>query len=107
MALGTRCRNGNVYMPGWCNGSAGYVFLWDEAYRVTGDTTYLDLAEGAAWNVWESGVAGPSLCCGAAGQAYALLRWYRRCGDGVWLRRADEAATARRASSRQPHSLMN
>jgi eukaryotic-like serine/threonine-protein kinase len=99
--------NGNIYMPGWCNGSAGYVFLWDEAYGVTGDTTYLDFAEGAAWNAWESGVGDPSLCCGATGQAYAMLRWYRRCGDAVWLRRAYEAALrgARAAGSRRPHEL--
>lgn len=84
--------DGNTYMPGWCNGSAGYVFLWDEAYRATANTSYLDLAEGAAWNVWESGIAGPSLCCGAAGQAYALLRWYRRSRDAVWLTRARELA---------------
>lgn len=89
---GCSVENSSAYMPGWCNGSAGYVFLWDEAFRVTRDTTYLELAEGAAWHAWESGAAEPSLCCGAAGQAYALLRWYRRCGDAAWLKRARELA---------------
>ena len=36
-------------MPGWCNGSAGYVFLWTQAHMATGDQRYLELAEGAAW----------------------------------------------------------
>jgi serine/threonine-protein kinase len=79
---------GDSYMPGWCNGSAGYVFLWDEAYQATGTTAFLDLSARAAWNVWERKTHNPSLCCGAAGQAYALLRAYRRTRDGVWLNRA-------------------
>lgn len=95
--------HGDTYMPGWCNGSAGYVFLWDEAYRITRDGAYLDLAEGAAWNVWEAGVGGASLCCGAAGQGYALLRWFRRCGDRAWLRRAHDVADRGVRTARLPH----
>jgi hypothetical protein len=34
-------------MPGWCNGSAGYVFLWTEAHEAIGEKQYLELAEGA------------------------------------------------------------
>src|SRR5690606_3492433 len=32
------------YMPGWCNGSAGYVFLWTQAHGVLQDERYLALA---------------------------------------------------------------
>ena len=40
-------------MPGWCNGSAGFVFLWTLAHRQLGDPAFHALAEGAAWNAWE------------------------------------------------------
>jgi serine/threonine-protein kinase len=88
-------RNANQqggYMPGWCNGTAGYVFLWTLAHKMLGDPDYLAWAEGAAWNVWET--AGPigNLCCGMAGQAYALLNFYRHTEENVWLSRARDAA---------------
>lgn len=76
------------YMPGWCNGSAGHVFLWTKAYRATGSTHFLGLAEGAVWHTWETPIANISLCCGLSGQAYALLNFYHHSGDEVWLRRA-------------------
>jgi serine/threonine protein kinase len=82
----------NQYMPGWCNGSAGYVFLWTQASQITGERRYLEMAEGAAWHTWETPVPNASLCCGKAGQAYALLNFYRHCGDSIWLRRAKEMA---------------
>jgi hypothetical protein len=79
-------------MPGWCNGSAGYVFLWTNAHKAFGESEYLDLAEGAAWHAWETRVPVGNLCCGMAGQAYALLNLYRHTGDSIWFRRAREAA---------------
>lgn len=80
------------YMPGWCNGTAGYVFLWTQAHKLLGDPAYLAWAEGAAWNAWE--IASPlgNLCCGMAGQAYALLNLYRHTSETVWLSRARDAA---------------
>jgi serine/threonine-protein kinase len=89
------------YYAGWCNGTAGYIFLWTLAYRITGEAGYLELAKGAAWNVWENVTPNPSLCCGAAGQSYALLNLYRSCGDTVWLERARYVAqhAAREASA--------
>jgi eukaryotic-like serine/threonine-protein kinase len=82
----------NSYMPGWCNGSAGFVFLWTQAYRATGEQTYLELAEGAAWNAWAMVTPNASLCCGTTGLAYALLNFYRYSGDPTWLRRARDCA---------------
>jgi serine/threonine protein kinase len=82
----------NRYMPGWCNGSAGYVFLWTQASQITGERSYLEMAEGAAWHTLEMPIPNVSLCCGKAGQAYALLNFYRHCGDSIWLRRAKEVA---------------
>jgi hypothetical protein len=76
------------FRSGWCHGGAGYVALWTLAHEVLGDTRYLDVAERAAWGVWEAPLTNGGLCCGAAGQAYALLNIYRHTGDDAWLQRA-------------------
>jgi serine/threonine-protein kinase len=77
------------YMPGWCNGSAGLVFLWLLARAAFDEPRYAELAAGAAWNAWEDDAEPSSdLCCGLAGRAYALLAMYRDTGDRDWLRRA-------------------
>ncbi len=78
--------------PGWCNGSAGFVFLWSVAHEVLGNPGYLDLAESAAWNAWQARAAIGNLCCGIAGHAYAFLNIYRQNGDVLWLQRARDAA---------------
>jgi serine/threonine-protein kinase len=93
-------------MPGWCNGSAGFVHLWNLAAETLGGERWTALAEGAAWHAWESpsltSGGGADLCCGLAGRAYALLEHHRRLGTGSrWLERARDlalrAATAVRA----------
>jgi serine/threonine-protein kinase len=89
---GRHAAAGGGSMSGWCNGSAGYVFLWSEAHKATGVRRYLELAEGAAWNAWETRVDTGNLCCGLAGQSYALLNLFRHTGDSIWLRRARELA---------------
>jgi serine/threonine-protein kinase len=98
-----------VYMPGWCNGSAGFVFLWTLAHRLMGDEGHLRLAERAAWNAWEEPVTLGDLCCGAAGRAYSLLELYRHTGEAEWVGRAsilaDRAATAIRNWSLRRDSL--
>jgi eukaryotic-like serine/threonine-protein kinase len=79
-------------MPGWCNGSAGYVFLWTEAHQAFAEKRFLDLAEGAAWHAWETPQQVGNLCCGMAGQAYALLNFSRYSRDPVWQARARDLA---------------
>jgi serine/threonine-protein kinase len=75
------------YGPGWCHGNAGYVFLWDLAYTTYGEGLFAELAERAAQLAqYPAGLA--SLCCGAAGQFYALLNHHRSTGDDVWRSRA-------------------
>jgi serine/threonine-protein kinase len=85
-------RGRNSYMPGWCNGTAGFVFLWTLAHRMLGDDLYLTLAEKAASNVREEPDTVGQLCCGLAGRAYALLNLYRYTGDTGWLSGARELA---------------
>lgn len=81
------------YMPGWCNGTAGHVFLWTAAHRRFHDDAYLRIAEKAAWNAWETSSSITNLCCGFAGQAYGLLNFYKHTGENVWLERARELAS--------------
>jgi serine/threonine-protein kinase len=79
-----------IYMPGWCNGSAGYVFTWTLAHRLFGAQRYRQLAEGAAWDAWDSTESYGTLCCGLVGRAYALLNIHRHTGERDWLYRAIE-----------------
>jgi serine/threonine protein kinase len=89
---------GSPYMAGWCNGSAGFVFLWTLAHEMIGRPEFARLAEGAAFDCWESESQIGNLCCGFAGQAHALLNMYKHSGDAGWLYRA-QALTQRAARS--------
>ncbi len=106
---GLRWPWGKSSMPGWCNGSAGFVHLWTHAHRELGDPAFAALAEGAAWNAWESSEGGGSLCCGLAGRAYALLSLHRHGGGREWLDRArllaDRAALEIERTSEREDSL--
>ncbi|HEV2721161.1 MAG TPA: lanthionine synthetase LanC family protein [Thermoanaerobaculia bacterium] len=93
---------------GWCNGSAGHVFLFTLAHRFFGDDEWLQLAELAAWNTWDEPRADATLCCGTAGRAYALLNVYKHTGATVWLSRARQLANhaaATAPTSQWPRSL--
>lgn len=80
------------FMPGWCNGSAGFVHLWALAHEALGDARYLALAERAGLDAWEAGGPPWDLCCGAAGRGYAMLRLYRATRARAWLARANRLA---------------
>lgn len=79
-------------LPGWCNGSAGPVFLFTLAHRMLGHARWLALAEQSAWSTWEEACNPATLCCGSAGRAYALLNLYRHTGATEWLARARQLA---------------
>jgi serine/threonine-protein kinase len=106
--LGVKSASSSNYTAGWCNGSAGQVFLWTLAHRVLGDDHYLALAERAAWNAWEDAYASDSLCCGLAGEAYGLMNLYKYTSDEQWLLRAHDLANRAikvTTSSSFPNSL--
>jgi serine/threonine-protein kinase len=96
--LDSRGQAATSYMPGWCNGSAGLIWLWTLAHRVTGDEAYGRLAELAAQDAWNNDPGEIHFCCGLVGIAYGLLNLYRHTGDQVWLTRAE--ALAERAAGR-------
>jgi serine/threonine protein kinase len=87
----SRRRKGET-MPGWCNGNAGFLFLWTLAHEMCGYPRFLALAQQTAPEVARAEEAGASLCCGATGQAYALLNLYRHTGDRKWLEGAQHLA---------------
>jgi serine/threonine-protein kinase len=89
---GSRGSGNPRYMPGWCNGSAGFVFLWTLAARLLEEPRYLELAQGAAWDTWEDPDSTTNLCCGLVGRSYALLNLYRATEDPLWLARARDLA---------------
>jgi uncharacterized protein YyaL (SSP411 family) len=57
-----------------------------------GKLSYLTLAEKAGFDAWESENQIGNLCCGFAGQAYALLNLYKHTEDKAWLYRAQSLA---------------
>lgn len=91
--------SGKPYWPGWCNGSAGFVFLWTAAYRTFGDEHFAELARGAAEDAWRSPETSASLCCGAVGRAHALLHLHRQGGGERWLERARRLAETAQAGT--------
>jgi len=75
--------------PGWCHGSAGYTFLWSLLHTITGEDKFIFTAEKAAHHFLSEHAPGVgNLCCGTAGQAYALLNLYRTTSDSYWLKKA-------------------
>ena len=96
------------FIPGWCNGAAGQLFVWTAAHDTLGGR-WLELAELAAWMTWEEPQYTADLCCGSAGRAYALLNFYRHTGDREWLSRsirlANHAASQAHVEPFGPHAL--
>jgi len=77
---------------GWCHGTAGYVHLWSTAFAAYGERRWAELAERAGWDTYTTRTRISQLCCGACGQAYALLALYRLTEASAWRDRAAELA---------------
>jgi lantibiotic modifying enzyme len=83
----------NAFMASWCNGAAGWVHLWAAAAISLKSDHYLGMMEAAAEHTWTSEEKGWTLCCGAAGRAYALLKAAQVSGDARWIERARAVVT--------------
>lgn len=83
-----------VSWTGWCHGSAGYTFLWTALFHFTSDDRYLQLAQKTAGHFLNAAPAGMngSLCCGRAGECYALLSIYNAAKDDFYLTEAKRIA---------------
>lgn len=76
----------------WCHGSTGYVHLWLSAADILAEDQFSRCGLDAAMHSWSSKSVNATLCCGQAGQAYAMLRAYQHTGETAWLRRARDLA---------------
>jgi serine/threonine-protein kinase len=98
-----------ILAASWCNGSAGYVYLWVLASHFWKDAKFDMLARMSGWKAYEGGNAPGSLCCGLAGRAYSLLTLYRHTQEPQWLTRArglaENAASEPELDMSRRHSL--
>lgn len=78
------------FMDGWCNGNAGYVFLWLKAHKILDDQKYLNIAKRTGYDITSSTNAGIDLCCGQAGKGYACLALYKATSANQWFELAQE-----------------
>jgi eukaryotic-like serine/threonine-protein kinase len=75
--------------PGWCNGNSGQVFFWSLLYKYSMDEKYLDIAERTArYIIQDKSSRNYNLCCGMAGQAYALLNLHNLTGEKIYIEHA-------------------
>lgn len=89
---------GSPILGGWCNGSAGFVFLWTLADRLSPNSQWRSLAEAAGRDAFHARAEDASLCCGLTGKAYSQLNLYKHTGDRRWL---DNAITLTRLAVRK------
>ena len=72
--------------PGWCNGTAGHIFLWALLYKYFKEEKFLTIAEQLANHLFLEIPANiNNLCCGTAGYSYAMLRLYNVTGEKHYL----------------------
>jgi serine/threonine-protein kinase len=83
---------GRDHMRGWCNGSAGMVFLFTLAAKTLGEPRYLVLAERAGRDACAEPDDAGHICCGNVGQAYAALTLHRATRETRWLTFAERVA---------------
>jgi serine/threonine protein kinase len=94
----------NRFQSGWCNGAAGFTLLFLAAERTYPGAGYERVAMAAAESAFGGLGGGPSLCCGTAGRAYALLAVAAHTGQEQWRQRARALAADLAATADSPHA---
>lgn len=86
----------NKLLVQWCHGAAGIVTAMAKTPKIDSSNTRAldDLLQKTAELVWQAGplIKGSNICHGTAGNGYAFLYLYQRCGDPIWLDRARKFA---------------
>jgi hypothetical protein len=73
-------------MIGWCNGSAGHVFLWSLLSGKFKEEKYLSIARRSANHIiCDTKNNLMNLCCGFGGEAYALLHLFNLTKEKEYL----------------------
>jgi hypothetical protein len=72
----------------WCGGMVGHTLLRCRAARGSKRDASRTLAGASAETTAIASTASPTLCCGLAGQSFALQRWAVVSGDACFSRRA-------------------
>ncbi|RZB66625.1 lanC-like protein 2 [Asbolus verrucosus] len=82
-------RDNDKYVQ-WCHGAPGFLYLFCMAYKIFGDSKYLQLALECGDVIWSRGLLrkGYSICHGVAGNAYCFLELYQTTHDEKHLYRA-------------------
>jgi lantibiotic modifying enzyme len=78
----------------WCHGAPGWIHTFALAYKVLGDTKFLEAVKDCAEVLWKRGILrkGYGICHGVAGNAYGFLIAYQLTGDQKYLYRATKFA---------------
>ncbi|KAL4233772.1 LanC-like protein 3 [Mactra antiquata] len=86
----TRRRPDKEELVHWCHGAPGVVYMLARAYKVWGESKYLDACIRCGELTWQRGLLkkGPGICHGVAGSGYVFLLLYRLTGDQKYLYRA-------------------
>lgn len=92
-----------TYMCSWCNGTPGLLLLWARAYELRGDPLFLQAARGCGRDLLGADRGVAHLCCGIAGQAYALLTLSRLEPGGLWRTHAQRLAVQAMKEERLEH----
>jgi hypothetical protein len=87
------------YMHTWCNGAPGLALLWAKAYETSADPRFIEFARGCGRQIIGAVRLLSHMCCGSAGQVYALLALSRIEPSGSWKSAA--LAIAERAICRE------
>lgn len=75
---------------GWCHGNSGYVLLWSLFYQCFKEKRFLSQAEECARLLYYDQQQIGQLCCGLAGQAYAINKLLQLTGRETYRQKLEQ-----------------